>query len=88
MLPESFNSYFIELDNVHINTTPSKNIYTSESEKKNSSSYLFESAEIYSKRVSSLFIFSIQNILQNECFFKIYSIKNFDFFLFFKYAST
>ena len=74
MLPEFFNSHFIKLGNVHKHYTRQKHrnkyyqVYTSESEKKNSSSYLFESAvhhylfesaEKYSKEVSSLFIFSI-----------------------------
>ena len=66
MLPESFDCYFTKLDNIHKHNTRQKhrNEYyqfhpSSESGKKNSLVYLLKCVKKYTKRVSSLFIFTV-----------------------------
>ena len=80
MLPESFNSYFTKLDNVHKHFTRQKHRNKYYQFHTSSESYLFKCAEKFSKRVSSLYIFSTQNIPQKEYLIEIYSIRNCDFF--------
>ena len=67
---------------MYTNATPDKNIATNITNfilllirGKTPHHISIEFVEKYSKRVSSLFIFSIQNILQKECLIKIYSSK-------------
>ena len=80
MLSESFNSYFTKLDNVHKHFTRQKHRNEYHQFHTSSESYLFKCVENFSKRVSTLFIFSIQNIPQKEYLNEIYSTRNFDFF--------
>ena len=65
MLPESFDCYFTKLDNIHKHNTRQNiavniiNFILLPNQEKNSSVYLLKCVEKYTKRVLSLFIFTV-----------------------------